>query len=701
VYEAARVYSEVAAARARTDAQESQLYVERAISLLKRAIADGYDDYGSMRIDESLDALRPRPEFDQLLGNGRTSQLYCAQWWPSDAFRSTGFHGLNPREHLRHCEGLIRRGYRPASLSVALFGKERVAASVWHLPLVPDERKEKLALQQVNVALALLKMKQARRVWPLLAHRPDPRLRSYLIHRFSPSGVAPAILINRLDSELEQPPMSDVDWSMARALLLALGEYAELTDGERERLTQRLVRLFEEHPDPGLHAAAEWLLTQWDRKSRLRDVNMKLATAEFDGERRWYVTRQGQTMVVLDARHPFTVGSPSWERNRTISETLHRCRIDRQFAIANREVTVEQFRKFDPDFGHQQMHRYPYPDCPVGGVTWYECVAYCNWLNQQEGIPEQQWCYMPNENGKYQAGMRLAPDCLKRTGYRLPTEAEWEFACRAGAGTARYYGETEALLGEYATFGENSRELTCPAGKRKPNDFGLFDMHGNLWNWCNNTLVIYSGSVHPCDDVEEAVVVRDTDRRVTRGGGFSYGAGALRSASRGSKIPSDRGNNFGFRLARTLPTSLAPHLPTSPSPGSRTIFSPPTISRRCSAQTRRHDQCAYQSYQYHRSHNCHWKFLYQQLQIVESDQGKQVTEIQEETKTYLMNRQRIAVELSDRTRPSQNSEPVEPIERVVPGEVAATSGDGSLGRYLRRPAPASTLSGAFGALWFN
>ena len=117
------------------------------------------------------------------------------------------------------------------------------------------------------------------------------------------------------------------------------------------------------------------------------------------------------------------------------------------------------------------------------GVSWYGAAAYCNWLSEQEGLPKDQWCYLPNEDGAYAEGMTIPADVLQRTGYRLPTEAEWEYACRAGAITSRYYGVSTDLLGKYAWYQANSQEHAWPCGSLLPNDLGLFDMLGNVFEW--------------------------------------------------------------------------------------------------------------------------------------------------------------------------------------------------------------------------
>jgi formylglycine-generating enzyme required for sulfatase activity len=151
--------------------------------------------------------------------------------------------------------------------------------------------------------------------------------------------------------------------------------------------------------------------------------------------------------------------------------------------------------------------------------------------------------------------MSIPADVLRRTGYRLPTEAEWEYACRAGAFTSRYYGHSIDLLDAHARYQGNSKEHAWMCGSRFSNDLGLFDMLGNVFEWCQDSWNasksrkkgIYNDELNICD------LILEKDHRLLRGGAFRYPPAFVRSASRGRNAPSYRGTCDGFRLSRTYP----------------------------------------------------------------------------------------------------------------------------------------------------
>ncbi|MBC8289187.1 MAG: SUMF1/EgtB/PvdO family nonheme iron enzyme, partial [Planctomycetes bacterium] len=414
--------------------------------------------------------------------------------------------------------------------------------------------KESLAMRQANAAVMLLQMDAAEKVWPLLKHSPDPRVRSYIIHWLSPRGGNAAAIITRYEQE--------TDVTIKRALLLCLGEF-DIAESEKQPLIEKLAEVYRSDSDAGLHAAAEWLLRQWKQGEQLAAIDKELQQKEEqlvsaeDKQRQWYVNTQGQTYVILDAGE-FQMGSPETEAGRNPDETLHRRKIGRRIAISTKEVTREQWRVFykatkvwpaDQD----QLKSYILSvDSPMIAMTWYETAHYCNWLSEQEDIPEDQWCYDKNEEDEYGPGMKANENFLELRGYRLPTEAEWEYACRAGAGSSRYYGVTESLLPRYAWYLVNGENHTHPVASLKPNDFGLFDMQGNCFEWCYDAFVGYpTSNEEAASDSPSAKSVDPTGRRLLRGGSFNDRSSNVRSANRYDFLPDNRNNNNGFRPART------------------------------------------------------------------------------------------------------------------------------------------------------
>ena len=128
--------------------------------------------------------------------------------------------------------------------------------------------------------------------------------------------------------------------------------------------------------------------------------------------------------------------------------------------------------------------------------------------------------------------------------YRLPTEAEWEYACRAGTTTKYSLGDDDSELGTYAWFTENSGSKSHPVGGKLPNAWGLYDMHGNVWEWCQDWYGAY-----PDRAVTDPTGTRTGSIRVHRGGSWSHAAENCRSAYRGRGYPSSRYDYSGFRVS--------------------------------------------------------------------------------------------------------------------------------------------------------
>jgi serine/threonine protein kinase/formylglycine-generating enzyme required for sulfatase activity len=572
-YYAARAYAMASQAVAGKDQARSKALLERALSLLRKAIENGYIDYRRMRDYADFDPLRGLPAFADIMKPGHLERSYAAVWMGDYRFDTSPILGLDPTAHLQRCRELEAQGYRMVSLSVARTSPEGppYTASVWHRPVTTEEIKDQLAKRQARGAIALLRMGKTEEVFPLLRHNSEPRLRSFLINWLRPLGADPSTITAELDRQpatakptpapgqkLMDAVLFHPETSQRRALILALGTYGTegLSSSEREPLIGKLLDLYRDDPDSGIHGAAEWSLRQWKQQEKLSERDAQLMTLKDWGDRRWFVNSQGQTFAVIEGQVAFDMGSPPTEPDRNPTETKHRVQIPRRFAIAAKEVTVEQYQNFvkeNPQDDHAKNDQYsPDPKGPMNNVSWYDAAAYCNWLSRKENLPE---CYEPNEWGKYAAGMRIKSDALKLPGYRLPTEAEWEYACRSGAATSRYYGSSIDLLERYAQYYKGQDALALPCGSLLPNDLGLADMLGNPWEWCQDRYMRYgSGRGRSVDhNISTLEPITERTPRIVRGGAFYNLPGLVRSAHRGWVTPAYRNIDVGFRPSRTYP----------------------------------------------------------------------------------------------------------------------------------------------------
>ena len=240
--------------------------------------------------------------------------------------------------------------------------------------------------------------------------------------------------------------------------------------------------------------------------------------------------------MVRIAAGEFWMGSPGDEANRGGDEERHRVGISRPYLIKATEVTQAEWEAVMGDtpsrFGDCGG------SCPVETVSWYGAVEFCNALSRSEGLEE---CYaVSGQTVTWPRGL----DCL---GYRLPTEAEWEYAVRAGTDTAYHTGADAAALDRAGWYERNSGGRTHPVEQKEANAWGLYDMHGNVWEWVWDAYRQDYEALSASDPHQDAGV-----SRVYRGGSWGSVAQGCRAANRSRYTPSYRSYYLGFRPARSI-----------------------------------------------------------------------------------------------------------------------------------------------------
>jgi formylglycine-generating enzyme required for sulfatase activity len=241
------------------------------------------------------------------------------------------------------------------------------------------------------------------------------------------------------------------------------------------------------------------------------------------GEARKLVEQEEKKKLILDCGDgvrmtlrlippgEFMMGSPNGEAQRDSDEgPVHRVHIVRPFYMGIHEVTQEQWQAV---MGSNPAN-FKGAKNPVECVSWNESQEFCKRASLKTGLT-----------------------------LRLPTEAEWEYACRAGTTTRFSFGDSDNALRDYAWYGENSSNQTHPVGQKKPNAWGLYDMHGNVWEWCQSLDKPYA---YREDDGREDLAAGGV--RVLRGGSWSGDPGNCRSANRGRNDPTYRIGDSGFRV---------------------------------------------------------------------------------------------------------------------------------------------------------
>jgi formylglycine-generating enzyme required for sulfatase activity len=238
--------------------------------------------------------------------------------------------------------------------------------------------------------------------------------------------------------------------------------------------------------------------------------------------------------MVLIAGGPFTMGDKDEP-----DAPPHEVGVS-SFLMDKHLVTQEQYEKLMKD----NPSRWKNPKHPVEGVRWSDCVKFCNERSRAEGLTP---CYdLTTWRCNFEAN-----------GYRLPTEAEWEYACRAGSSTAYFFGNSVAGLADYAWFDKNSGGHPQPVGQKKPNPWGLYDICGNVWEWCND---FYKVDYYPESPKENPRGPDKGDTKVVRGGAWKFSDTNCRSGYRYNENPGYVDvcfgyDIYGFRCVRNAPAS--------------------------------------------------------------------------------------------------------------------------------------------------
>ncbi|MFM8252474.1 MAG: protein kinase domain-containing protein [Planctomycetota bacterium] len=459
----------------------------------------------------------------------------------------------------------------------------RMAATLPTEDLKPIDRIT-LGEHRANAAVVLLRLKAYEQAMKAFDWIDDPEtLTKFAVHVRSRGVTAESLL-----DWLERIPESSHERRSIftrYALLLALGEFqlSEIPWARQETTIARIADWYAHHPSSTIHGATGWLLRNWGQTERTTKIDQ--TPVPYSADREWFtvavtVTSHWSPVAVEEEKKQipaqtfyytfivvppgeYQIGTTEDELVREADEGHIRVQLTRPFAILDREITTAELLAFTNDFLNSTQAAGRELSDAGGAINWYGTVGFCRWLGSHRGIPESDQAYAAPESvdaDQYPRethplvtwAVRDWPLNLDRPGFRLPTEAEWEIALRAGTLTAYSFGGDRQQLNRYGWFQENSGQRMHAPRQLRPNLRGLFDMHGNASEW-----------VHDWHHNHDSPLLVDPHQwtarylRHRRSGTYAQAAESCRSGNRDLEGPLGSDTSQGFRLAFTLPNSPA------------------------------------------------------------------------------------------------------------------------------------------------
>ena len=471
------------------------------------------------------------------------------------------------------------------------------------------------ATAKANLATVAIQLK-SKKQWKMLTDRSDPSVAHALIQRLSQNSTSSEYLLPIISKWQSQ----STDELAGVLMALSLYPTDQIFEVEKKKTKQQLSEIFRQHPDSKVHSCARLLLLKWGYANEVQEWENSLRSETPQPNMNWHVDMLGNTFAIFDSVPSFQMGlvrdkiyQPPFDKTLISDEPLHQKAIPRRFGICIFEVTQAQFLEFDEhlikfyqnklaqtelaiadqekatsgstqnqeatqklvqlertkklysarlrEIKRQQKKRANAdPSQPATEIDWFKSLAYCRWLNEECNLDQES---LPDISGL--AAMNAAfpkielfsnQDILNGNGYRLPTASEWEFACGGKIETLYPFGKHTSIADQYAWYFNNSSTRPHPVGTLLPGPAGLFDMLGNVNEWC---LDWYRQALPDLPAGQESSVYIDhgiDHRSLTcefRGGGYDSPISEIRISKRSHTNPIFAQATLGMRLARTYP----------------------------------------------------------------------------------------------------------------------------------------------------